>query len=352
VDPKIAARYNDDILRQAMGRFGIQKDQIELLDGFESFIYRFRGQGVDEQGVDEQGTDSQGTDEFILRIGHSGRRTPQLVAGEVDWLNYLARGGARVCPAVLSAAGNLVEMIDDGHGQQFLATAFVKASGVASSKVEWSSTFVRHYGQVIGRLHALTKEYVPADPSWRRNEWDATANLDMDLWMPAAEKTARLKFDQLMCHLTKLPRDRDSYGLIHQDAHGGNFFVDQGQITLFDFDDCVYGFFVYDIAMVLFYAAMFKKDPAAYAADFMVDFLRGYSQENRLDPVWLKEFPYFMKLREIDLYAVLHFSFDLENEDDPWVRGFMAGRKQRIDEGVPYIDFDWESLTEYLGLEK
>ena len=151
-----------------------------------------------------------------------------------------------------------------------------------------------------------------------------------------------------MAHLTALPKDRESYGLIHQDAHGGNFFVHEGQITLFDFDDCVYSWFIYDIAMVLFYAAMFKEDMAAYTADFMSEFLRGYSQENKLDPVWLKELPYFLKLREIDLYALIHFSFDLENEDDPWVTGYMDGRKEHIDAGIPYIDFDWESLAVYL----
>ena len=151
-----------------------------------------------------------------------------------------------------------------------------------------------------------------------------------------------------MSHLETLPKDRDSYGLIHQDAHGGNFFVHEGKITLFDFDDCVYGWFIYDIAMVLFYAAMFKEDMAAYTATFMRDFLRGYKQENKLDPVWLAELPYFLKLREIDLYAIIHFSFDLENEDDPWIKGYMEGRKQRIDAGLPYIDFDWESLAAYL----
>ncbi len=44
--------------------------------------------------------------------------------------------------------------------------------------------------------------------------------------------------------------------MIHQDAHTGNLFVDDDYtMTLFDFDDCVYGHFIYDIAMVLFYIA-------------------------------------------------------------------------------------------------
>jgi len=103
-----------------------------------------------------------------------------------------------------------------------------------------------------------------------------------------------------------LPKDRAGYGLIHQDAHGGNFFIKDGAITLFDFDDCMYGWFIYDIAMVLFYAALGKEDMAAFTKTFMGDFLQGYAQENMLDPPWLPEIPHFLKLREIDLYAIIH----------------------------------------------
>ena len=333
MDPKIVQRYNDDILRQAMLRFGIQKNEIELLDGFESFIYQFKRA---QQG------------EFILRVSHSGRRTPEMIAGEVDWINYLGSGGAQVAQSILSERGNLVEAIDDGFGEQFLATAFTKAQGNPPRETEWTPDFVEHYGGVIGRMHALTKDYEPSDPSWQRDAWDAPGNLDMEKWLPASETVALQKFKDLKRHLDTLPKDRDSYGLIHQDAHGGNFFVHEGKITLFDFDDCVYGWFIYDIAMVLFYAAMFKQDISAYTASFMPYFLRGYSQENRLDPVWLVELPNFLKLREIDLYAIIHFSFDLETENDPWITGYMDGRKQRIDAGLPYIDFDWDSLTVYL----
>ena len=333
MDPKIVKRYNDDILHEAMHRFGIGKNDIKLLDGFESFMYEFYRP---QDG------------EFILRVGHSGRRTPEMIAGEVDWINYLAQGGANVAQAILSERGNLVEAVDDGHGEQFLATAFIKARGGPSWETEWTPEFVAHYGRVIGRIHALTKDYTPTDPSWQRAEWDAPGNLEIEKWLPASETVALGKFQKLMSHLEALPKGRDSYGLIHQDAHGGNFFVHDGQITLFDFDDCVYSWFIYDIAMVLFYTAMFKEDMTAYTAAFMPDFLRGYSQENKLDPVWLKELPFFLKLREIDLYALIHFSFDLETEDDPWNSRYMKGRKERIDAGLPYIDFGWESLAAYL----
>ena len=89
------------------------EDRIHLLDGFESFMYEFeRDDG-----------------EYILRIGHSLRRSIPMIQGEVNWINYLAAGGVPAARAILSENDRLVELIDDGQGEYFLATAFVKARG-------------------------------------------------------------------------------------------------------------------------------------------------------------------------------------------------------------------------------
>ena len=121
-----------------------------------------------------------------------------------------------------------------------------------------------------------------------------------------------------------------------------------GTITLFDFDDCNYSWFVNDIAIVLFYMVVMKEDTPAFTREFMPHFLRGYIQENHLNPKWLKEIPYFLKLREIDLYAIIHRSFDINNLDNPWCSRYMENRKERIEQELPYIDLDFESLARWL----
>jgi Ser/Thr protein kinase RdoA (MazF antagonist) len=294
VDPKIASRFNDNILQAAMRCYNISSDQVELLDGFESFIYKFRR------------PDGQ----FILRIGHSDRRSPDLIRGEVDWINYLAAGGATVARAILSENGNLVEPVEDGQGAEFLCTAFVHAPGAEIRRDQINDRLFRNYGRLIGRMHALAKTYRVSNPAWKRYAWDSTENNTAERQMPAKEVLAMGKYRSVLAHLRSLPCDADGYGMIHQDAHPGNFFVDDEHcITLFDFDDCVYGHFIYDIAMVLFYTSIGEPDPAEYTERFMSVFLSGYREENRLNPVWLPELAHFMKLREIDLFAAIHFSF-------------------------------------------
>lgn len=77
----------------------------------------------------------------------------------------------------------------------------------------------------------------------------------------------------------------------------------------------------------------------------MSHFLRGYGQACTWDFKWLKEIPNFLKIREIELYAVMYRDFDVNNIDDEWCARFMHNRKSRIENDVPYIDFDFESLS-------
>jgi Ser/Thr protein kinase RdoA (MazF antagonist) len=77
----------------------------------------------------------------------------------------------------------------------------------------------------------------------------------------------------------------------------------------------------------------------------MTHFLSGYRAENHLEGEWLKEIPSFLKLREIDLYAVIHRSFDVDNIDDPWVARYMKNRKTRIENDVPFLNIDFSSLA-------
>ncbi len=332
MDPQIAARFKDAHLGSAMRCYNIPAEGLTRLDGFESIIYEFeRPDG-----------------RFILRIGHSSRRSADLIRGEVDWINALAAGGVTVARAILSPSGNLVEPIDDGCGEQFLCTAFVRAPGEEIKPALLNDRFFRAYGRLLGRMHAVAKTYVPSNPAWKRYAWDDPLNETAERQPRAGDELALERYRRNFAHLRTLRRDPSGYGLIHQDAHPGNFFVDEDYtITLFDFDDCVYGHFIYDIAMVIFYISLQEKEPAGFMSRFLPVFLSGYREENRLDPAWLKEIPYFLKYREIDLFAAILFAFG-ESTTDPWCARYLQGRRERIENDVPFLDFDWESLEKYL----
>ena len=97
MEQTIRERFNEEILAEVRRRYSLASDALSSMDGFESFIYAFAKDGG----------------HYILRIGHSRRRSPDMIRGEVDWLTYLAAGGAGVAQAVVSANGELVEMVPD-----------------------------------------------------------------------------------------------------------------------------------------------------------------------------------------------------------------------------------------------
>lgn len=329
MEQAIKDRYHPAILQEAMQRYGVTDIPIQPLESVENFVYAFERAA---QGI-------------ILRISHSLRRSAALIQGEVDWINYLAAGGVSVAQAVLSVHGQLVEEIDDGAGGQFLATAFVKAEGQPPWEL-WTPTLFVRYGQLLGKMHALTERYQPGATSGQRPAWDDDLGEFIDRFLPASQTLVREKFQQVFDHLQALPKAKTSYGLIHYDAHGNNFFVDEaGAITLFDFDDCVYNWFCNDIAIALFYIVQDAEDTPAFTQEFMTHFLRGYRQAYRLEPQWLQEISAFLKVREILLYAVMHRDYAVNNINDEWAARFMRDRQFKIEHDVPFIDFDFTSLA-------
>jgi Ser/Thr protein kinase RdoA (MazF antagonist) len=91
-----------------------------------------------------------------------------------------------------------------------------------------------------------------------------------------------------------------------------------------------------------------QEGTTAFTEEFFRHFFAGYRTENRFDPEWLAEMPSFLKMREIDLYAVIHRSFAVENIENQWCAHFMTNHKFRIENEVPYVDFDFRDLRAYL----
>jgi hypothetical protein len=66
-------------------------------------------------------------------------------------------------------------------------------------------------------LNALTKDYVLSDPAFKRQEWDEEDQLNVRKYLPEQEADVIRYADELMARIRSLPKDRDSYGLIHTD---------------------------------------------------------------------------------------------------------------------------------------
>jgi amicoumacin kinase len=332
MEPQIQKSFTPQILHKALKFYSIDPSDAHLLDGFESFIFDVQ----------------KGGEAFILRIGHDSRRTPTLVQGESEFLNHLAKGGLSVPQVLPSANRRLVEQIPASDGAHFLTTLFEKAPGYPPSSEDWGPPLFRSMGTFMGKLHQLSKGFKPSAPQFSRYDIDQDFE-DMyttgQKHLSPADQPILQAYLETVDEIRLLPKSPNTYGLCHVDFHSGNFFVsDEGKITLFDFDDCQYAWFIYDIAMALFYAIphdCITPDKLADASRFLTEFWGGYQEEKELNPDWLAAIPLFLRLREIDLYMIIHRSMDIKNLD-PWCASFMDKRREKIIAKEPYcaIGFD------------
>ncbi len=102
--------------------------------------------------------------------------------------------------------------------------------------------------------------------------------------------------------------------------------------------------------MVLFYMALGRNNTAEFATEFLTHFMRGHRSENTPGDWWLREIPWFLKIREIELYAVIYRDFDIPGGDvsqidDEWCAAYMEGRKARIEGNVPFLNLDFAALN-------
>lgn len=332
MEPSISARFSESLVAETAARYGLKREELNLLGGFDSRVYEFdRPDG-----------------RFILRILQDPRRPMALVRGELDWIEHLARNGVPAARPIPSARGNLVETIPDSRGGDFLCVAFERAPGGEIRKDHIGDPFFRCYGDLLGRMHAATKTYAPGNPAWRRPDWDAAGAISADIEMPSGQDEVMGIYRKLKDRLRALPRGSESYGLIHTDIHMGNLTITEDfNLSIFDFAECCYGHFIYDIAMVVFYSTDASDDHSEFVERFMPPFLEAYREHNRIDPAWLAELPCFLTLREIDLYAEF-LSYRAAGGINEWRDKFLDGRKEKILAGQPYIDFDWPILAKHL----
>lgn len=333
MEKTITALLRPDLVAAAASQWHAT-GQTTLLDDVTNFVYAFEGPAG----------------RAILRLTHSSHHTEDEIIAELDWVNFLARNGVSVCRPVPSHNGRLTE-ICPVSGSYFVATAFEYAPGRfidSDNPEEWNPRFFRLFGKIIGKMHAATKHYAATHLKQQRPQWHEDDLLrKAGDYLPADQKPAAAELEKLLARFGAMPPTPDSYGLVHGDLNPTNFFVQNGQITLFDFDDCAYNWFINDIAVAMpMYSSQFST--AGWEApfiEFFQQFMRGYSEENHLEPIWLDYLPDSLRLQNIITLVACHQANVPESQYRPFYELVLSVYRR----GHPVFAFDfrkaWEAFS-------
>jgi len=240
-----------------------------------------------------------------LRLHRVGYQSADAIRSELWWMQAVARAGVPVPDPVDTLDGALLHILPDGRVATMISWVDGQELGaaemaLAGTEPEQIAQF-RAIGGLVARLHNATDPLEP--PEWfTRPAWDSDGFLGPDpfwgrFWLNPALNPAELETIQAARSLARKKladyvTGGADFGLIHADVLRENVFLGAHGPTLIDFDDCGFGFRIYDLATL---ASQNEAEPN-YAA-LMQAALAGYRRERTLSTEAEALLPMFVMLR-------------------------------------------------------
>ena len=203
-------------------------------------------------------------EQFAMRLHRPGYNTVAELESEVEFVNSLRRFGVSVPQAIATTSGAHYVATKVGEVEhQVGVVGWVAGAPLGGPLDAPGPEIVDHYHQ-IGQLAAQIRAHYATWQStdgfvrrqWNRNSLLGDAPLWGRFWEVAALSPAQRELfsaarQQLDRVVGSLPIDPESFGLIHADLHLGNVMADGPDLTIIDFDDAGFGYFVHELAVAL-----------------------------------------------------------------------------------------------------
>lgn len=298
---------------------------------------------------------------FILRASEYSEKKKSHIEFELNWVNYLAAmiekypGEGHIVKPVKSVNHNLYEVIK-ADDKRYILCLFEKARGKVvdnNDSSEYNEDLFFKLGVLMGKMHRVTSEYdgniAKPEFEWFNNTFFSEEyNVILDEEVQPFER-------KYITELHTLPKSKDCYGIIHDDVHIHNFFVDtdNGHIKLFDYDDCHFSWYACDIAtalllMVQCSGAESEESRTEFAETCLLSYLKGYIQENAITEYWIFKIDLFMRYRMTCIYKFVQNNW--RNEPVHPHQGYLDWHKHRIVNDLPYVFIDYKKIIGSLPL--
>lgn len=251
--------------------------------------------------------DRKTQNKYVLRLYRMGYHDPEEMLGELKWIHQLKKDVDIRIPSVYAGKdGKLIQNIHLGeeNQQEVFVSLFEYIEGHTLRELTLAEiqNYIEKIGEITAQfhLHALGWE---ESSTLNRFSWDFESLIGRDArWGKYDTLKVLKKEEKSVCeravHLIKkrieqYGKSKERYGLIHSDLNLNNVIVQGEEIYVIDFDDCGYGWFLYDLATTVL--EFFNEELITYIEKWK----KGYQKYRHLAVEDEAEIMTFVLLRKI-----------------------------------------------------
>ncbi|KAA8996918.1 phosphotransferase [Affinibrenneria salicis] len=200
----------------------------------------------------------------IIRLSRPGYRSYAQIASELAWIARVRQfvqstaAGFSTPAVIANRAGEAITRYRDEYGREQYAVMFEFIAGRQPAVTDLRDVFAR-----LGEISALLHRYTVDDlgPAFSRPDWNIEVAIGVegmwgcwrhnpevngDVWRLFARAEEKLRRE-----LGAWGRGTNQWGLIHGDLRQANQLMTPESLYIIDFDDCGFGWYLYELACSL-----------------------------------------------------------------------------------------------------
>jgi Ser/Thr protein kinase RdoA (MazF antagonist) len=296
---------------------------------------------------------------YLLRINRPLVHGPDTIASEMAWLTALRRDTDLGIPEPVAARdGSLVLVVSDTGVPEARSCVLLRWLDGRFVNQGLALGHLRRVGLLAGRLQEHGATWAPP-AGFRRPRVDTlTSQGKLDSISPSAavaldgkhpsaadaERAMRLveglfsrkdatilakALEIVWATTQQLAAETSAHGLIHGDLHYENFLFDKGEARAIDFDDCGWGFYLYDLAVT-----SFELEDRPHYNELRDALVWAYARTRRLPPDYAVHLDAFVVLRRIQILLWIIESREHPAFRDEW-RSWARDELDSIAAAIP-----------------
>ncbi len=316
----------EGLAREALASWDIGDAGIEIVNHRENTVFR---------------VDVPDGRRFALRVHQDGLHSDAALASELEWMIALRADGFPVPDVIPATSGGLFVLASRGELTRRCTLLewvdgdlFNDLGNVERGMREELCDRYRQLGTLAARLHRQAIAWQQPE-HFTRHAWDEEGLLGDEPRMgrfwdhpdltPAQRREFLKARTVLRAFLKKLGKTRDNYGLVHADFLPDNIIMGKHGLTLIDFDDCGFGWHLYEMA-----TGLFPQIRQPFFDDLVAAYLEGYRSERAFSDEEAAFLPAFLMICGLNYLGWLQKRGDKLKHADKVAQEIIGGLLEHL----------------------